>query len=256
MPHIVYEDRTTHYLVIADYCGSPRHAELTEAEWEAEFSSDPGYAAMREAYPDAVAGIRPVGVGKWKPDWATPYVDPFVRLVLSSDAPADFDDMPAVIADGIAKHTITIKKVDQDGNDVLSGSEPLQIVASSGIPISNSNPSLIDGSVTVEIGPAGNASNVTIFVHDPTKVIGSGQIAVRFKNSPFSMLPKMDQFTGDGAGTVFTLSATPYPNSLAIFKGGILQNPGPGNDYTVDGRIVSFASPPASGVIIVCSYIA
>ena len=181
MPHIVYKDNGTHWLVIADYSGSPRHAALTEAQWIAEYTTHAAYAGMREANPGAVAGIKPKGVGKWTKDWAQPYVDPYTQLRASSNATPDFDGVPAVLANGIAKHFVTVKKVDQNGSDVGSGSEPIRILASFPVPISNASPSLVNGEVMIEVGPMTAVGDVKLDVADPAGVIRKGSLSIRFK---------------------------------------------------------------------------
>lgn len=181
------------------------------------------------------------------------YSDPH-RLKVTSQSPADFDGVPVVTADGVAKHTLTIRKVDLDGAHILEGEESLLVLASAGVPISRSNPSLVNGEANIEVGPAGNVGDVRIGVLDPTKMLMPGSLLIRFKNSPFAMLPKMEQLTGDGATAEFALSSLPYPNSATVFKDGVFQVPG--SDFTLSGQTVTFASPPAAGAVIVCSYIA
>lgn len=69
MPHTVYLDKESYYQVVGDYSGSPRHSALSEEAWKLEFERDPAYAGMKKAYPEAVAGITPQGIGLWTKDW-------------------------------------------------------------------------------------------------------------------------------------------------------------------------------------------
>ena len=51
--------------------------------------------------------------------------------------------------------------------------------------------------------------------------------------------------TVNGVNTVFTLPGT--PGLLLLFKNGLLQNPGVGNDYTITGGTITFTYAPATG---------
>ena len=57
-------------------------------------------------------------------------------------------------------------------------------------------------------------------------------------------------FTGNGSTTAFNLGLAPASNGEFIFQGGIYQKAGTGNDYTLSGATITFASPPASGIVI------
>lgn len=62
--------------------------------------------------------------------------------------------------------------------------------------------------------------------------------------------------TIDGVNPTFTLSHTPSPpESLMLFKGGLLQRP-EGNDYTLSGETITFVSGaiPSSGDPITAIY--
>lgn len=75
-------------------------------------------------------------------------------------------------------------------------------------------------------------------------------------NTKLAMTFPRDKFIGNGVTTTFTLTATPYSNSLAVYKNGLLQNDGIGNDYTVSGATITFATAPANGAVIICMYTA
>lgn len=181
MAHTVLFDRTTHWEVVGDYSRSPRIASLSKSQWQSEYATGLDFADMRSSQAGSFADITPQGIGKWKKDWSGPYLPPMVKLVIASDAPADFDGMPVVNADGSTMHTLTIKKVDQDGNDVNSGSESTRILLSAGIPISDSNPSLVNGRTTVTVGLTSHPCDVIVRAADPSGTMKEGSLSIRFK---------------------------------------------------------------------------
>jgi hypothetical protein len=55
----------------------------------------------------------------------------------------------------------------------------------------------------------------------------------------------LDEFTGDGSTTDFTLSETPpSANTLLVVVDGIVQKPGASNNFTVSGNTIAFTSAP------------
>jgi hypothetical protein len=61
----------------------------------------------------------------------------------------------------------------------------------------------------------------------------------------------------NGINASFTLSGTPNPSrSLFLFKNGLAQTAGSGNDYTLAGNIITFQSGnvPESGTNLLASY--
>ena len=58
----------------------------------------------------------------------------------------------------------------------------------------------------------------------------------------------------DGINKVFELSTLPKPGSDHIYLNGLLQDPGENNDYTINGKIITFNFPPNSWSKITCSY--
>lgn len=181
MPHTVLFDRTTHWEVIGDYSRSPRIAVLSKTQWQNEYATNLDFAAMRSSQPGSVADITPQGVGKWKKDWSGPYLPPSVRLAITSDAALDFDGVPVVDADGNASHTLTVKKVDQDGNDVNAGGESIRMLLSAGLPISDANPSLVNGRTNVTVGLTTHPCDVVVRAADPSKILKEGSLTIRFK---------------------------------------------------------------------------
>lgn len=58
----------------------------------------------------------------------------------------------------------------------------------------------------------------------------------------------------NGTNVTFTLANTPITGSLQLYKTGILQNPGGGNDYTITGNTITYNTAPASGQILLATY--
>lgn len=58
----------------------------------------------------------------------------------------------------------------------------------------------------------------------------------------------------DGANAAYTLDHTPIANTLNVYRNGMLMLLGAGNDYTVSGAVITFASAPATDEIIAGHY--
>ena len=96
------------------------------------------------------------------------WVDPNC-IDLASDKAAGPDGVPECVADGTAVHVLTIKKVDNDGNDVTTGSEQVKVMPNQLVTVTPSTtPSMTSGTVTVNIGPSTLVGEVIV------KVIGLG----------------------------------------------------------------------------------
>lgn len=102
-----------------------------------------------------------------------------VTFKVTSNAPLDTDSVPKVPADGITKHTLTIQKIDPNGNNVNVGSEVINIT-SNGVPVSNAAPSLVNGAITVDAGPISMAGDVVILIVDSTGKLDDRSIRIRF----------------------------------------------------------------------------
>jgi len=59
--------------------------------------------------------------------------------------------------------------------------------------------------------------------------------------------------TVNGSNTVFTTSIQPG-TVIQIYRNGILQRAGSGNDYTISGNTITFATAPLSGDILIAIY--
>lgn len=55
--------------------------------------------------------------------------------------------------------------------------------------------------------------------------------------------------------TTFTLAATPVAGKEHVYLNGLLQNVGAGNDYTISGDTITFNTAPATGDILLVSYV-
>ena len=60
--------------------------------------------------------------------------------------------------------------------------------------------------------------------------------------------------TVNGSTTAFTLANTPLSGTESVFLNGVLQDSGAGNDYTISGATITFASAPATGDKIRVNY--
>ena len=58
--------------------------------------------------------------------------------------------------------------------------------------------------------------------------------------------------TVNGSNTTFTLSASPA--GLVLSKNGVVMKPGSGNDYTLSGTTITFATAPATGSVILATF--
>lgn len=59
----------------------------------------------------------------------------------------------------------------------------------------------------------------------------------------------------NGTNTSFTLAATPVAGTEQVYLNGILQEPGEGNDYTISGATITYASAPVTGDRIRVTYL-
>ena len=50
----------------------------------------------------------------------------------------------------------------------------------------------------------------------------------------------------DDSNVTFTLAHTPVTGSVDVFLNGVLQDPGAGNDYTISGSTITFATAPTA----------
>lgn len=59
----------------------------------------------------------------------------------------------------------------------------------------------------------------------------------------------------NGVNTTFTLANTPESGTEMVFLNGLLQNLGAGNDYTISGTTITFNDAPATGDVLLVTYI-
>ena len=59
----------------------------------------------------------------------------------------------------------------------------------------------------------------------------------------------------NGSNVEFTLAETPIANSVQVFQNGLLQEEGSGNDYTIAGAVITFATAPAADDLCLVHYI-
>lgn len=60
--------------------------------------------------------------------------------------------------------------------------------------------------------------------------------------------------TINGTNTTFTIVGSAVTGSVELYKNGVRQNPGAGNDYTVSGNIITMATAPLSGSVLLADY--
>lgn len=108
------------------------------------------------------------------------------------------------------------------------------------ITINNSgNPAItIDGNCDVAPGHQ--------YLIGGTPVFGSGSAIFVDMETPAGSV--------DGVNTAFTLAFTPILGTVHLYLNGILQREGIGNDYTISGASITFATAPESGATLLASY--
>ena len=94
-----------------------------------------------------------------------------------------------------------------------------------------------------------NAKVINLQLFGPSNAGTTGNHSHVFNDVPAGTL--------NGVNDTFTLSGTPVPaTSLMLFKNGIIQKPGSGNDFTLSVSAVVFASDniPPAGSNLLASY--
>lgn len=112
-------------------------------------------------------------------DFIKAFVDPGAILV-TSDKVAGADGVPEAAADGADKHVLTIKKVLLNTTTPTTGTEQLKVMPTSMITVSQSKPTLVDGVVTVELGPSTMSGELFVKVVDVAGKMFGGFLKVRF----------------------------------------------------------------------------
>lgn len=102
------------------------------------------------------------------------------KLELSSNKPAGVGGVPEAQANGTDTHTLTVKKINRETGQVVSGSEQVQIIPSQLLPVSPSKPNLSSGQATVQVGPSSMVGEVIVKVCDPSNGMVEGSIRLRF----------------------------------------------------------------------------
>lgn len=102
------------------------------------------------------------------------------KLVVVSDRPLGVGGVPEADADGVDKHLLTITKVDQVTGQPMAGSEMLQVIPSQLVAVSNSKPSLVNGTAQVFVGPSGAVGELTVKVCDLAGALFEAVIKLRF----------------------------------------------------------------------------
>lgn len=106
-----------------------------------------------------------------------------------------------------------------------------------------------NGASQVGITTITNITPVSLTVMSALKRIGDA-----FTSGNLFVDREVPSGTINGVNTVFTLAFTPLSGSEYIYKNGLLQNVGGGNDYSIAGGTITFTTPPQSGDILLTSY--
>lgn len=105
----------------------------------------------------------------------------FQKIELVSSASDDPDGTPSVPADGVSAHTITIRKRNQDGAIVGTGTETVRIRTSAPVPRSAATVTLVAGSGTFTVGPVvvGNRGEIDLLAGGSG--LRQGILTIRFR---------------------------------------------------------------------------
>ena len=78
------------------------------------------------------------------------------------------------------------------------------------------------------------------------QISGSGAGATTVEEVPTGTI--------NGSNATFTLSRTPRPGSVRVYLNGLRQRTGSGNDFTISGLTITFATAPPTGSNLFCDY--
>lgn len=134
---------------------------------------------------------------------------------------------------GYATRLVT---VDSNGIGITDGTPGQMIVASS-----SNHAAWVTASGDVTISSTG--------VHTVNNTSGTG--FVKYGNFIDGETPSGAL---NGSNTTFTLASTPVAGSVKLYRNGVRQNVGAGNDYTISGTTITTATPPASTETLLADY--
>jgi len=218
-------------------------------------------------------GLWQAQTGAWtRPaDWATGTVEPGGVYVLSDPDGTTYKNTKWYMATPgpvTVDTTATTWTQDQSGTSYTNGNgisltgttfaavgyaTRLVTVDSNGIGITDGTP----GQMIVA-----NASNHAAWVTASGDVTVSATGAFTVNNTSGTGFVKytnlIDGETPSGAlngsNTTFTLANTPVTGSVKLFRNGVRQNVGAGNDYTISGATITMSSAPASTETLLADY--
>lgn len=107
--------------------------------------------------------------------------------------------------------------------------------------IANSNGVLTPTTLGGDVSSVSATGSVTL----STSVLKQSNLVVR--ETPSGSM--------NGSNVTFTLANTPVSGTEQVFLNGILQEPGAGNDYTISGGTITYASAPTSSDRIRVTYL-
>ena len=100
---------------------------------------------------------------------------------LASDGVVDFDGVLKKAADGVAIHTITVQKEDENGTPITTGTESIEVLTQSVIAVSSRSFVLVAGTKTFTVGPESTPCDVVLHVVDSGGIIEGRSIRIRFR---------------------------------------------------------------------------
>ena len=133
-----------------------------------DFYVEPEGANFRLFYPDALGAAPVVPV---LPD----------RLTLESDAAPGMDGIPRAASNGVAFHTITIKKKSPAGAAVPNGAESLMFCSRGLASVSDRAPVLVNGVAQVTVGPELKSGDIVVCVKDQAGVLLMAELEIGFE---------------------------------------------------------------------------
>ena len=156
------------------------------------------------------------------------------------------------VADGIAV-SVDNSTIDISGNALevkTGGITNTQISASAAIAFSKLA-SLTSANILV-----GNGSNVaaSVAMTGDVSISNAGVTSISSGLATHFVTREVPSGTINSTNVTFTLANTPVVGTECIFLNGILQNSGGGNDYTISGATITFASAPETGSVILVNY--
>lgn len=173
--------------------------------------------------------------------------------VVAADSSLTVNANDVAVAPGEGIEISSGVRVKLDGGTLARSGSGVK-VAAAGITGTELNASVAGNGLT---GGAGSALAVNVgdgveIASDAVRVKLDGSSIARSGSGikvDWSRVIKRETPTGavNGSNTTYTLANTPIAGSEEVFLNGALLDEGSGNDYTISGAVVTFASAPLAG---------